>query len=76
MNVTYQDGPGRTVRQEADGVVTDYSYDLSGNQLTSYTKTGEDSGLLVLHVLDENGNETATLQNPVWDTDTDKVKYK
>ena len=66
MNVTYQDGLGRTVRQEADGVVTDYSYDLSGNQLTSYTKTGEDTGLLVLHVLDENGNETATLQNPVW----------
>ena len=68
MNVTYQDGLGRTVRQEADGVVTDYSYDLSGNQLTSYTKTGENTGLLVLHVLDENGNETATLQNPVWDS--------
>ena len=46
MNVTYQDGLGRTVRQEVDGVVTDYSYDLSGNQLTSYTKTGEDTGLL------------------------------
>lgn len=67
MNVTYQDGLGRTVREEADGVVTDYSYDLQGNQLTSYTQTSGDTGLLVLHVLDEDGNETATLRNPVWD---------
>lgn len=68
MNITYQDGLGRTIRQESDGVITDYSYDLQGNQLTSYTMTDDQSGLLVLHVLDENGNETATLQNPVWDS--------
>ena len=64
---TYQDGTGQTVRQVSDGVVTDYSYDLSGNALTEYIKTGDNSGILTLHVFDKEGNETATLQNPVWD---------
>ncbi len=64
--VTYQDGMGRTVRQQSDDTVTDYSYDLSGNTVTEYVKTGETEGMLTLHVVDKDGNETATLQNPVW----------
>lgn len=63
----YQDGAGKTVRQVADGVITDYSYDAAGNQLTEYLQTSADSGVLTLHVLDKEGNETATVQNPLWD---------
>ena len=66
--ITYQDGMGRTVRQVSDSQVTDYSYDLSGQTLTEYTETDEQAGRLIVHVIDENGQETATLKNPVWDS--------
>ena len=59
---------GRTVRQVSDSQVTDYSYDLSGQTLTEYTETDEQAGRLIVHVIDENGQETATLKNPVWDS--------
>lgn len=70
ISQTYQDGVGRVVRSINDGVTTDYSYDPQGNRVTELVWTDANgNGRLIYHVLDENGRETATVYNPVWNAD-------
>lgn len=67
---TYQDAMGRTIREYKNGIYTDMTYDGQGNMITLYeigeTAKSEDEGMLTIFLYDASGNETATIQNPVY----------
>ena len=64
----YYDTNGKIVREKANGIYTDYSYDKSGNQIGAYTngtKASEKAGKRILTLYDEKGRQTHTIVNPV-----------
>lgn len=67
---TYTDTYGQTVREETNGIVTDYTYDKQGNVFTTYTRgagsTNPATPKLVVNVYDKNSRLTDTIQNPVY----------
>ncbi|MGL4485196.1 MAG: RHS repeat-associated core domain-containing protein [Anaerovoracaceae bacterium] len=69
VSESYQDNLGRTVREKANGIYTDYTYDKQGKTLTSYSlgaNASANSGMLTANVYDENGNQTDTIINPIY----------
>ena len=79
LSKTYQDKLGRVIREVSQRVQTDYTYDAQGNVQSTYqvgldANGSEDSSTAVhtLTLYDENGNQTVTLQMPVYSTDTQK----
>lgn len=67
---TYTDPYGQTVREESNGIRTDYIYDKQGNVFTTYTRgvggTNPATPKLVVTVYDKHGRLTDTIQNPVY----------
>lgn len=67
---TYTDPYGQTVREESNGIRTDYTYDKQGNVFTTYTRgvggTNPATPKLVATVYDKHGRLTDTIQNPVY----------
>ena len=67
---TYTDPYGQTVREESNGIRTDYTYDKQGNVFTTYTRgvsgTNPATQKLVVTVYDKHGRLTDTIQNPVY----------
>lgn len=67
---TYTDPYGQTVREESNGICTDYTYDKQGNVFTTYTRgvgsTNPTSPKLVVTVYDKYGRLTDTIQNPIY----------
>ena len=64
---TYTDASGNVVREKANGLYTDYTYDASGNQVVAYENgTGADAaeGKVTLALFDEEGRNFATIVNP------------
>ena len=64
---TYTDASGNVVREKANGLYTDYTYDASGNQVVAYENgTGADAaeGKVTLALYDEEGRNFATIVNP------------
>ncbi len=64
----YYDANGKVVREKADGIYKDYSYDKSGNQIGAYTngvKAGEKAGKRTITLYDAKGRQTHTIINPV-----------
>ena len=64
---TYTDASGNVVREKANGLYTDYTYDASGNQVIAYENgTGADAaeGKVTLALYDEEGRNFATIVNP------------
>ena len=66
---TYTDPYGQTVREESNGICTDYTYDKQGNVFTHIQ--GElahesSSPKLVVTVYDKYGRLTDTIQNPIY----------
>ncbi len=67
QSTIYYDKNGQVVREEADGIYTDYTYDLSGNQICAYTngvQSPASAGKRVVTLYDENGRQTHTVINP------------
>ena len=64
---TYTDASGNVVREKANGLYTDYTYDASGNQVVAYQNgTGADAadGKVTLTLYDAEGRNFATIVNP------------
>ena len=64
---TYTDASGNVVREKANGLYTDYTYDASGNQVVAYQNgTGADAadGKVTLTLYDAEGRSFATIVNP------------
>ena len=64
---TYTDASGNVVREKVNGLYTDYTYDVSGNQVIAYENgTGADTaeGKVTLALYDEEGRNFATIVNP------------
>lgn len=68
IHKTYQDGLGRIVREINEGVITDYSYDLSGNRITEYVVTDSSmgAGILTYTLYNEEGTAYGTVIDPEW----------
>ncbi|MCI9126489.1 MAG: RHS repeat protein, partial [Eubacterium sp.] len=70
ISKTYTDPYGQTVREESNGIRTDYTYDKQGNVFTTYTRgvgsTNPATPKLVVTVYDKHGRLTDTIQNPVY----------
>ena len=70
ISKTYTDPYGQTVREESNGICTDYTYDKQGNVFTTYTRgvgsTNPTSPKLVVTVYDKYGRLTDTIQNPIY----------
>lgn len=70
ISKTYTEPHGQTVREESNGVCTDYTYDKQGNVFTTYTRGAGSANpttpKLVVTVYDKNGRLTDTIQNPVY----------
>lgn len=71
--VIYQkctDPYGKVVREENNGIRTDYTYDKQGNVFTTYSRgvsgTNFTTQKLVVTVYDKYGRLTDTIQNPVY----------
>ncbi|MGN1166607.1 MAG: DNRLRE domain-containing protein [Lachnospiraceae bacterium] len=63
----YYDKAGKLVREKANGLYTDYTYDKSGNQVVAYsngTGAGAADGKVSLTLYNEKGNQSATVVNP------------
>ena len=70
ISKTYTNPYGQTVREESNGICTDYTYDKQGNVFTTYTRgvsgTNPATPKLVVTVYDKHGRLTDTIQNPVY----------
>lgn len=73
----YSDPYGQLVREETNGVVSDYSYDKQGNVFSTYTRgesnTNPSSPKLTLTLYDKNGKLTDTIQNPEYSNSSFRV---
>lgn len=67
---SYTDPYGRLVREESNGICSDYTYDKQGNVFTTYTRgvssTNQATPKLVVTVYDKYGRLTDTIQNPMY----------
>ena len=65
----YIDKSGNTIREKADGIYTDYTYDNKGNAITTFVigvnESDSSKGKLSLSLYDENGKNTVNIVNPV-----------
>ncbi|MEG1142315.1 MAG: RHS repeat domain-containing protein, partial [Clostridia bacterium] len=71
LGQTYQDALGRTIREKENGVYVDLTYDGQGNTVTKYEagqNAGSEKGILTVLLYDSLGNQTTTMQNPVYDS--------
>ena len=60
---TFTDPLGNVVREKADGMYTDRTFDRSGNTIASYVygeSSAGEGGILTLSLHNENGNQTHT----------------
>ncbi|MEG0097726.1 MAG: RHS repeat-associated core domain-containing protein, partial [Cetobacterium sp.] len=64
----YIDKSGNTVREKANGIYTDYTYDNKGNSITTFiigvSELDASKGKLSLSLYDENGKNTTNIVNP------------
>ena len=64
----YIDKSGNTIREKADGIYTDYTYDNKGNAITTFVigvnESDSSKGKLSLSLYDENGKNTVNIVNP------------
>ena len=64
----YIDKAGNTIREKADGIYTDYTYDNKGNAITTFVigvnESDSSKGKLSLSLYDENGKNTVNIVNP------------
>lgn len=64
----YIDKSGNTIREKANGVYTDYTYDNRGNILTTFVigvnETDASKGKLSLALYNEDGKNIANIENP------------
>jgi YD repeat-containing protein len=64
ISATYSDELGHVVREQSQGICTDYRYDNQGNIVSSYVYGENDAeGILNAYSYDVNGNVTARLEN-------------
>ena len=64
---TFTDPLGNVVREKADGMYTDRTFDRSGNTITSYVygeSSAGEGGILTLSLYNENGEQTHTAVKP------------
>jgi len=64
----YYDANGKLVKEKANGLYVDYTFDESGNQVVSYsngTNTETEDGRISLTLYDEEGRQIATIENPL-----------
>ncbi len=64
---TFTDPLGNVVREKADGMYTDRTFDRSGNTIASYVygeSSAGEGGILTLSLYNENGNQTHTAVKP------------
>lgn len=65
MKKTYTDDLGHVIREDSEGVLTDYQYDNQGNVTSSMTYgKGDSDSICYAYSYDKNGNLTETLTNP------------
>ena len=70
---TYQDALGRTIREKENGVYVDLTYDGQENIITKYEagqSAGSEKGVLSVFLYDSLGNQTTTMLNPAYDSNT------
>ena len=73
VSKTFTDPKGNVIREDTGGVKTYYAYDASGNQIASATVgDGEAEGeaLITANAFDQNGNNTCTMADVVYDSET------
>ncbi|MFR2565199.1 MAG: DNRLRE domain-containing protein [Anaerovoracaceae bacterium] len=64
---TFTDPLGNVVREKADGMYTDRTFDRAGNTIASYVygeSSAGEGGILTLSLYNENGNQTHTAVKP------------
>ncbi|MEI3503086.1 MAG: hypothetical protein V8Q42_05250 [Anaerovoracaceae bacterium] len=64
---TFTDPLGNVVREKADGMYTDRTFDRSGNTIASYVygeSSAGEGGILTLSLYNENGNQTHIAVKP------------
>ena len=64
----YIDKAGNTIREKANGIYTDYTYDNKGNVITTFiigvNESDSSKGKLSLSLYDENGKNIINIENP------------
>lgn len=63
----YYDNAGKLVKEKANGLYTDYTYDESGNQVAAYsngTSAQKADGRITLTLYDAKGMQTASVMSP------------
>ena len=73
IHKTYQDGQGRVVREINEGVITDCSYDLTGNRVIEFLVTEkaqdiqDEEGITTYTLYNEEGTTYGSVIDPAWD---------